>query len=215
MPVRPTVRPRDGLIQNETNNDLQDNNNNKATVVKATFKSLLVPLDFGVSWYRGAWDPASSKQLQMLGGHVNLLARNWTVKGEYVTADVEQDAGVNPVADAGLMGPAPINTTTGDYKMNAWYVEGSVIPVRWVGSRFLRLVARYDDVDTNDKAVFTPFDRARITVGVEWQFALNTRLRYEWQRTELHDFANAPGPFRDAGGEEKVIMNMASVIFSF
>ena len=42
-PVFPTVRPRDVLIQNETNNDLRDNN--KATVVKATFKSIAHPVD--------------------------------------------------------------------------------------------------------------------------------------------------------------------------
>lgn len=215
MMVHPTVRTRDGLIQNETNNDLMDNNNDKATAVRATFKSLAFPLDVGISWYRGKWDPASSKNLQMLGVHLNVLAMRWTLKGEYVTADIEQDAGVNPVAAAGLMGPAPINTTTGDYTMNAWYIEGSVVPARWPGDRFLRLVGRYDEVDTNDRAPFTPFDRGRITVGAEWQFAPNTRLRYEWQRTELHDFANAPAPFRNAGGREIVKMNMASVIFAF
>ena len=215
MMVHPTVRPRDGLIQNETNNDLRDNNNDKATAVKVTFRSLIVPLDLGVSWYRGKWDPASRKNLQMGGVHLNLLAENWTVKGEFVTADVEQDAGTNLIADAGLMGPAPVNTTTGNYNMVAWYLEGSVIPVRWVGDRFLRLVVRYDDVDTNDKTPFTPFDRSRITVGTEWQFALNTRFRYEWQRTKLRDFSKAPAPFRDAGGKEKIIMNMISMIFSF
>ncbi len=215
MTVFPTVRPRDGLVQNETNNDLMDNNNNKTVVIKTTFKSTSVPLDIGVSWYRGDWDPASTKKLQMWGGHLNLLARHWMVKGEYVTADVEQDADVNPVADAGLMGPAPINTTTGDYTMYAWYIEGSAIPARWERDRFLRLIVRYDEVDTNDKAPFTPFDRSRITVGAEWQVAPNTRFRYEWQRTRLHDFANAPPPFQNAGGKEFVKMNMASVIFAF
>ena len=212
--MMPKVRPRDGLIQNEAVNELRDNNNDKATVVKATFKSTNFPLDVGFSWYRGAWDPDSKKNLRMLGVHLNLLARNLTLKGEYVTADVEQEAGFDPVADSGKMGPAMINTTTGDYTMHAYYVEGSFIPFRWPGDRFLRLVTRYDDVDTNDKARFTPFDRSRITLGMEFQFATNTRFRYEWQRAKI-DFSNVPGPYKDAGGKEVIQMHMASVIFSF
>ena len=214
-PVFPTVRPRDGLIQNEINNELRDNNNDKATVAKLTFKSIAHPLDLGVSWYRGAWDPDGKKDLQLVGAHLNWLAARWTLKGEYVVADVEQDGGINSVEAAGLMGPADINTTTGDYSMQAWYVEGSCTPVVWERDRYLKLVLRLDDVDTNDKAVFTPFDRGRITAGAEWQFALNTRLRYEWQRTKIEDFDKAPLPFRNAGGKEEIKMNMASMIFSF
>ncbi len=211
----PVVRPRDGLIQNEENNELRDNNNNKATVVKATFKSMNFPLDLGVSWYRGAWDPESKKNLQMLGIHLNWLAKNATLKGEYVKADVEQDAGFDPVADSGQMGPAMLNTTTGDYNMHAYYVEGSFIPLRLPRDRYLRLVARYDDVDTNDKIMFTPFDRSRITFGMELQLAINTRFRYEWQRAKIGDFSKAPMPYKIAGGKEIIRMHMASIIFSF
>lgn len=213
--MTPVVRPRDGLIQNEENNELLDNNNNKASVLKATFKSMQFPLDFGISWYRGAWNPAGDKNLQMLGGHLNLLAKSWTIKGEYVTADVEQDAGLDPVTAAGLTGPAMLNTSTGDYNMHAYYIEGSFIPLRLSADRYLRLVARYDDVDTNDKAMFTPFDRFRTTLGAEFQFARNSRLRYEWQRSKLNDFGKAPGPYKNAGGKEVVQMHMASIIFSF
>ena len=53
---KPFVRPRDGFLQNEENNELRDNNGDKATVVKVTFKTMDFPVDFGFSWYRGAWD---------------------------------------------------------------------------------------------------------------------------------------------------------------
>jgi len=133
-----------------------------------------------------------------------------------VTADVEQTPGINPVV--GVTGPNPTsNQTTGDYKMNALYVEGSVIPLRYGpnGDRYLRVIYRYDDVDTNDKASFTPFDRSRHTYGAEWQFAKNTRLRYEYQDHTLDDFDRAPAPFIAAGGERNVTMHMASIIFWF
>ena len=151
----------------------------------------------------------------MLGAHLNVLQPNWTLKSEYVIAQVEQTAGSNPVADAGLMGPAPLNTSTGDYDMHAWYVEASVFPVRGTNARYLRLVGRYDDVDTNDQIGFTPFDRSRVTVGTEIQFASNTRFRFEYQRSVIDDFQNAPPPYIGAGGEESIKMAMASVIFSF
>ena len=213
--MTPVVRTRDGLVQNEEVNELMDNNNNKATVLKASFKPMSLPIDFGVSWYRGAWDPAGKKNLQMVGGHLNWLTRNWSLKGEYVIASVEQDAGIDPVADAGMVGPATLNTSTGDYNMNAYYLEASVVPIRWPNDRFLRLVTRYDAVDTNDKAMFTPFDRSRITLGLEWQLGKNTRLRYEWQRAKLHDFDKAPMPYKMAGGKEVIQMHMPSLIFSF
>ena len=186
--ITPVIRPRDGLIQNELSTALRDNNGNKATVVKGIFKSVDHPADAGVSWYSGKWDPNSEKALQIVGVHVNWLASDWTVKAEYATASVDQEAGIDPVAAAGLAGPAAINTTTGDYSMKAWYVEGSYVPWRWQGERSLRLVARYDDVDTNDEIAFTPFDRARLTVGTEWSLAANSRLRYEWQRSTIDDF---------------------------
>ncbi len=213
--VKPVVRTRDGLIQNREATELIDNNDDKATVIKASFKTLEIPLEFGISWYRGAWDPAGDRYLRMLGLHLNWLARNVTLRGEYVTAHVEQGAGIDPVADAGMMGPATLNTSTKDYDMNAFYLEGSVVPVRWSRDRFLRLISRYDEVDTNDKAIFTPFDRARVTLGLEWQFATNTRFRYEFQHAKIDDFDNAPMPFKNAGGKEIVKMHMASFIFSF
>ena len=45
--MTPTVRPRDGLIQNETVNGLRDNNNDKATVVKVSFQPLALLADAG------------------------------------------------------------------------------------------------------------------------------------------------------------------------
>jgi len=134
-----------------------------------------------------------------------------------VQADVEQTAGIDVVADAGLMGPAVVNTSTGNYKMRAWYVEGSIIPFRWGAAedRFLRLIFRWDDVDTNSKANFTPFDKYRITPGMELQFASNARLRLEWQYNTLRDYGKAPKPFRDAGGEKHITMLMWSLITWF
>ncbi len=202
-----SIRPRDGLIQNETSTELRDNNNNKAFVGKLTFKAADLPFDMGISWYQGKWDKASSKSLRMAGAHLNWLGETWTLKGEYVKAQVEQDAGPGATV--------AINTATGDYTMQAWYVEGSVVPARYKNDKYLRLIIRYDDVDTNDKVAFTPWDRSRITAGMEWQFAHNTRFRYEWQRHEIDDFENAPSPYKNAGGEERIKMHMVSLIFSF
>lgn len=213
--AQPVVRPRNGFLQNEENTELRDNNTDKASTVKLSFKTSNWPLDLGVSWYRGAWDTDSEKDLQMIGAHINWLSRFWTLKGEYVKVEVEQEAGFDPVTDAGMTGPAGLNTTTGDYGMNAWYVEASIVPLRYALNRYLRLVARYDEVDTNDEASFTPFDRSRITLETEWQFETNTRLRYEFQRSKIDDFQNAPAPFVAAGGEETIDMSMVSIIFSF
>ena len=99
--------------------------------------------------------------------------------------------------------------------MSSWYVEGSRVAWRGSDDRYVRLVARYDDVDTNDEIGFTPFDRARVTIGAEWELAFGCRLRYEWQRSTIDDFARAPGPYRNAGGKEHIQMHMASVIFAF
>jgi hypothetical protein len=209
---QPTVRPRDGFLQNE-DNKLRDNNDDKASVVKLTCRSLDLPLEFGASWYRGAWDDDSENDLQMLGAHLNLVARDWSLKGEYGIAHVEQEEGINPISQ----GPAAINRSTNDYNMQAWYVEGSVIPFRYGedDNNYLRLVFRFDDVDTNDKADFTPWDRWRITPGMEWQFINNSRLRYEFNHAEIENFGEAPQAYKDSGGTKKVQMHMASFIFSF
>ena len=212
----PTIRPRDGTVQN-TQFDIRDNNQGKATIVKLTFVPSGYPVDVGFSWYRGTWDPASKQTLQMYGVHGNWLARNWTLKGEWVQADVEQAAGTNVVAAVPLTGPAAINTSSGDYTMYAWYVEGSYIPYRWGPSddRYIRLVFRYDEVNTNDKVSFTPFNKYRITPGAELQFSAFTRFRYEYQYHTLKDFSNAPGPFKAAGGKKHINMHMLSMIFWF
>ena len=209
------MRPRAGLVQND-HGVTNDNNQDKATVTKLTLISTDFPFDVGFSWYQGAWDNAGQQDITMQGVHLNWLESDWTLKGEWVTASVEQIAGVNPITDAKSAAAAMLNTSTGDYDMNAWYVEGSYIPLRYgSGNRFVRLVLRYDDVDTNDKAAFTPFDRSRITAGSEWQFASNARLRYEWQRHTLDDFGKAPAAFIAAGGEEQIKMHMVSIIFWF
>ena len=192
-----------------------DNNSNLASVVKVTIRSTSFPAEVGFSWYRGKWNPDATKDLQMLGVHLTVLDPVWNLKGEFVVAHVEQDAGIDPVADQGLMGPAMVNTSTGDYDMRAWYVEGAVAPLRWDDGRFVKLVTRFDKVDTNDQVAFTPFRRSRITAGGEWQFATNTRFRFEWSRNKIHDFQNAPPPFGGAGGREVITMVMGSLIFSF
>ena len=207
----PTIRPRDGLVQN-SQFDIRDNNHGKATVVKLTFVPAGFPVDVGASWYRGTWDPDSTQTLHMYGVHANWLARNWTLKGEWVQADVEQSAGTNVVT---APGPAAINTSSGDYTLNAWYVEGSYIPFRWGPSdnRYLRLVLRYDDVETNNKVDFSPFNKYRITPGMELQFSSFTRLRYEFQYQTLKD--SRPAAFKAAGGKKHINMHMLSMIFWF
>ena len=211
---QPTVRPRDGLVGNREETEAHDNNNDKAIVTKLTFSSSDIPLDIGTSYYHGAWDEDADHELEILGVHFNLLFRDWTLKGEYALARVEQDAGINVVEEDG---PDAINESTDDYHMEAWYVEGSVIPIRYgeKDDRYLRLIFRYDDLDTNDEALFTPFDRWRLTPGVEWQFVNYVRLRYEYQYSEIADFGEAPQAYKDAGGKSKIDMHMASIIFYF
>jgi len=210
-PFQPTVRPRDGLIQNEPSSTFDDNNDEPAVTLKLSYRPSAIPLDFGVSWYHGAWDDDGDNNLDMYGFHANYVTKRWTLRGEYVHADVEQTAvpGTNPLEI--------LNAPTGDYNMDAWYIEGSVVPLYYGenDSRYLRFIARFDDLDTNDKAPFTPWDRNRFTLGTEWQFISNARLRYEWQYHTLDDFSNAPAPFVAAGGEEHINMHMVSAIFWF
>jgi hypothetical protein len=210
--AKPTVRPRDGFIQNEA--DLDDNNDDIATVVKLSYKMIGVPVDIGVSWYRGAWDNDATKNLTMTGVHFNYLEKDWTLKGEYVVSDVEQTSGINVVT---AMGPAALNMSTGDYSATAFYIEGSYVPWRYGNrdARYVRLIARYDAVDTNDMAAFTPFDRDRVTLGTEWEFLRNVRFRYEWQKHTIHSFEKAPGPYVSAGGDEEITMSMVSLIAYF
>jgi hypothetical protein len=215
MEFQPTIRPRDGLMQNDADGDFNDNNNNKAVTAKLSYLFNDLPLDVGFSYYRGAWDRKDDHYMSMYGVHFNYLAKNWTLKGEYVLAEVDQREGINIVKE---MGPADINTSTGDYDMEAWYIEGSFVPYRYGKDKdfYLRLIARYDYVDTNDEvAAFNPWHRARTTLGTEWKFNLNSMLRYEWQYTELDDFTDAPDPYKDAGGKEHIKMHMISLVFWF
>ena len=75
-------------------------------------------------------------------------------------------------------------------------------------------MARLDDVDTNDEATFTPWDRSRITGGIEWQFSPQVRLRYEYQYHTIDDYENAPPPVANSVPENPG-MHMVSVIFWF
>ncbi|MBL4576589.1 MAG: hypothetical protein JKY51_10940 [Opitutaceae bacterium] len=212
----PAIRSRDGLNHRSTGSAgwFDDNNSEPAFTAKATYLFNDQPFDFGVSWYSGNWDNAGDENLEMYGVHFNWLARRWTLKGEYAKAAVEQTAGINVVP---LPGPNLINDSTGDYHMDSWYVEGSYIPFFYgeEETRFLRVVARYDEVDSNDKAVFTPWDRSRVTLGLEWQFMKNARLRFEHQEQTLDDFDHALAPFISAGGRGDVAVDMVSLIFWF
>ncbi len=73
-------------------------------------------------------------------------------------------------------------------------------------------IARYDIVDINDQVSFTPFHRKRNTVGLEWSFTTNMRLRYEFQKNKLLDNNNAPVSYISAGGKENINMHMTSII---
>ncbi len=211
---QPTLRPRDGLITNEADGDFNDTNNTKAVTAKLSYLFNDLPIDVGFSYYRGAWDRNDDHYMSMYGVHFNYLTRNWTLKGEYVLAEIDQREGINIVKE---MGPAHINTSTDDYGMQAWYVEGSFIPYRYGKdeNKYIKLIGRFDDVDTNDEATFTPWDRSRITLGTEWKFNLNSLLRYEWQYQELDNFTDAPDAFKDASGKEHIKMHMISIIFRF
>lgn len=213
--MKPTVRPRDGLANAKSDwDEFSDVNGNKAVVVKLSWASFSFPLNLGISWYKGAWNQEGNHDLILKGFHFNYQRRNWGFTGEYVRADVEQTAGINVVT---AMGPGSINTSTGDYEMAAWFVEGSYVPLRYgeADERFVKVVFRADDVDTNNKALFTPFDRSRVTLGMEWGFLPDIRFRFEVQRHSLDDFDKAPIAFMNAGGEEHVTMYMASLIAYF
>ncbi len=214
--MTPTVTPRDGLFMNRPHKKfrLGDGNDNMAKVGKFSYRFANQPLDVGLSWYQGKWDESEENDLSIKGAHLNYLKKNFSLKGEYVVADVEEEAGLLTTT---APGPVAINTTTGDYQMKAWYIEAAKVLYRYGPSseKYIKAVARLDDVDTNDKAIFIPFDRSRVTLGAEWEFAKNIRTRYEWQKSRIDDFHNAPGPYIAAGGEQDVTMHMASIIASF
>jgi hypothetical protein len=211
--MKPTVRPRDGLANAKSGWDgFSDVNDDKAIVLKVSYAPFSMPLNVGFSYYSGAWDKEENHDLTMTGAHASYSTKDWDIKGEYLVADVEQTAGVNVIT---VPGPGALNTSTGDYKMSAWYLEGSYTAFRYDNNKFLKIILRFDEVDTNDQAAFTPFDRSRTTVGLEWQFLHNIRLRAEHQKSDINGFENAPGPFIAAGGEDKVTMTMFSLIAYF
>lgn len=213
--MQPTVRPRDGLHNARSDwNDHSDVNSDKAVVVKLSYAPYSMPLNVGISGYQGAWDEAGDQDLTMYGVHVDYRKRDWGIKGEYVKAEVEQAAGINVVT---APGPGGLNETTGDYGMNAWYLEGEYKALRYGdrGTNYVMPIVRLDRVITNDETSFSPFNRERATVGVEWQFIENVRLRAELQKIKLLDFDAAPAPFVDAGGSEDITMKMVSLIAYF
>lgn len=212
--VYPTVRIRDGLFNARSEwDDMDDVNGSLAYTLKVSYSPFSIPLNVGVSWYRGAWNSDATKGLKMWGLHASYSGARWGIKAEHGGASVEQNAGTNTI----MMGPAPINTSTGDYNMSASFVETSVDVMQYGpgDARYVKLIHRYDTVNTNDEAMFTPFDRTRHTFGVEWEFTHNIRLRFEHQRHTLENFDASPMPFRNAGGEENVTMNMLSIIAYF
>jgi len=210
--LKPTVRPRDGLANAKSEwDEFGDVNSDKAIVVKLSYVPFSMPLNVGLSYYSGAWDKDANNDLSMTGVHASYATKDWSLKGEYLVADVEQTAGINVVT-----APGPgLNVSTGDYEMSAWYVEGAYTALRYGTNNFLKAIVRFDAVDTNDQAMFTPFDRSRVTAGLEWQFINNVRLRLEHQENEINDFQNAPAPFIAAGGEKDISMTMMSLIAYF
>jgi hypothetical protein len=211
--MKPTVRPRDGLANAKSDwDEFSDVNDEKSVVLKVSYVPFSIPVNVGFSYYKGAWDKAENHDLTMKGFHASYSAKDWGLKGEYLIVDVEQTAGINVVTAAG---PGALNSSTGDYEMSAWYVEGSYTPVRYDNDKFLKVILRFDEVDTNDQAAFTPFDRSRVTLGLEWRFLNNMRLRLEQQESSISDFEKAPGPFVDAGGAEDISMTMMSLIAYF
>lgn len=213
--VMPTVRPRDGLANAKSDwDEFSDVNSDKATVLKVSYASFSVPLEVGVSWYQGAWDEEEEHDLTMVGVHLNYTQKDWSVKTEWVRADVEQTADINIVT---AMGPSQINISTGDYNMQAWSIEGAYTSHRYGpgNDRFLTWIVRLDNIETNDEATFSPFNRSRSTIGLELGFLHNVRLRLEYQRHSLDDYDAAPGPYVSAGGDEDISMGMLSVIAYF
>ncbi len=207
------VRPRDGLAQNEFADRHTDNNGTSAAVAKLTYLNTgsLVRAEFGLSFYYGNWDPNDLHSLTMYGAHFRLEGRKWELAGEAGLARVEQEADL--FADGDTLSLMP-NRTTGNYGMNAWYVEAAARVAEYGEDHWVKLIARYDEVDTNDQVGFTPFDRSRFTAGLEWQFDQNARLRYEFQQSTIHDYMIAMGTVRDSVPENPS-MHMLSVIFWF
>lgn len=213
--LKPTIRPRDGLFNTKSEWDsFSDVNNDRALVLKVSYIPLSLPLNVGVSGYRGAWSQDGKQNLSMYGFHLQYHGSHFKLKSEYLIARVDQKAGINVVSKPG---PAAINVSTGDYKMKAWYVEGVYTWLRYGGAkqRYFSTILRLDDLITNDQVVFSPFNRSRVTLGAEWQFMRNIRLRGEWQRSNLKDFNVAPGPYVAAGGGENIDMKMISLIAYF
>ncbi len=207
------VRPRDGLSQNESAGVHTDNNGTPAGVAKLTYINTgsSVRAELGLSLYYGNWDPNDLHSLTMYGANFRLEGRKWELAGEAGWANVEQDPGLTPAGDTLALMP---NLTTGDYGMHAWYIEAATRVADYGEDHWVKLIARYDDVDTNDKVMFTPFDRSRITVGLEWQFDSSARLRYEFQRNSIHDYGSAM-PSVQNSVPENPSMHMVSIIFWF
>lgn len=213
--MMPTVRPRDGLGNARSDwDDLSDVNDDKAVVLRAFYQLSDIPLALSFSWYKGKWDADEQHNLEMYGLGFDYKRNKFRLKGEWVNADVEQTMGINPVT---ATGPAMLNMSTGDYQMSSWFIEPSykVMEYGEKNQNYLTLVARYDTVQTNDQAAFSPFHRDRVTAGLEWGFFTNMALRLEFQQHTLKDFSAAPAPFIAAGGSEKIDMSMASIIVRF
>jgi hypothetical protein len=209
----PTIRTRDGLMSNEPSSALQDNNHNKAIVASISLLPIDSTFDLGASYYQGKWDEEDEKNLRMWGVYANRLGRDWTLRAEYVQAEVEQEEGVLLPGVADL--PNRLFHSTGDYGLRAWYVELSRVALRWGPTKWLRGIVRADDVDTNDRVEFTPFDRSRLTYGLEYQFQSQTRLRVEYQQSRIDAFESAPTPYVQSGGNERPHTTMVSMIFWF
>ncbi len=202
------IRPRDGLIQNEAGT--RDNNDDKAIVARVLYQLYSIPLGFGLSRYQGSWDPNGMLDITMTGVNAELRYPRLEIKMEWGTADIEQSPGALP--DGAL--PVTPNVSTTSYTMEAWFVEAGWKFKQYREDLWVKLIGRRDEADTNDQAAFTPFDRTRSTLGIEWQYEKNSRLRYEHQWTRIRDFGRAPSAVADSLTDSPS-MHMASLIFWF
>ncbi len=143
----------------------EDNNNGKAIVGRLAFRPLNT-LDIGVSGYRGAYDPASSRYVNMIGADVTARLGPVELLGEFAHARIDPgfdegwaEATRNPVPQAmiGAYGQFNLN-----FFPKKWREK---LPGDMQEEMTFTLSVRYGEVDTQ-MGVITAGDRSRLTVGL-------------------------------------------------